>query len=298
MSEMIKVLVFLSTYNGGKYLREQLDSIYAQSDIQVDVVASDDLSKDNTLEILEEYKTKYGLKYSVNKKNKNFTYNFLDLMFDNQNADYQYFAFADQDDFWLNDKLISAIKLLNEENKHFYCSNLLVVDENLDNQKPMNKFKADDKNHIPYILENICTGCTVVFDKEFLTLATKYRPNNIELHDYWLFLIANFVAGFVYDTTPHIYYRQHANNQIGSEKEGATSYYKNFKAGNQCRHQLLSELLNGYGNQISKKDKKWINYFLTYKKSFGAKMHFLFSLKVHTKKHSFLRRVKILFNKY
>lgn len=298
MESKPKVLVLLSTYNGSKYLKEQLDSIFNQKEVEVSVFASDDISKDDTVAILEEYSKTHNLKYRINERNKNFTYNFLDLMFDCKDLPYDYFAFSDQDDFWLDDKLISGIKALKENEKHFYCSNLLVTDDSLKNQTPMNKFKANDKKHSPYLLENICTGCTMIFDKNFMQKATKYYPNGITLHDYWLFLIAVFTDGFFYDQTGHIYYRQHANNQIGSEKEGAAQYYKNFKNSGRFRTQLFNELLNGYKDEISEEDLNDINTFLTYRKKFGSKFKMLFSHKFRTKHHSILRRVKVLFNKY
>lgn len=295
---MDKVLILLSTYNGEKYLREQLDSLFAQKDVEVHVFASDDLSKDKTIDILKEYSKNHNLKYRINKENKNFTYNFLDLMFDCKDEDFDYFAFCDQDDYWLENKVASGIKMMKENDKHFYCSNLLVTDDSLKNGKPMNKFKADDKKHSPYLLENICTGCTMIFDKKFMQIATKHYPKGITLHDYWLFLVAVFTCGFIYDQNGYIYYRQHGNNQIGSEKEGVDQYYKNFKNSGRFRTQLFSELLEGYKEDMSEEDIKDINTCLTYRKKISSKMKMLCSPKFRTKHHSILRRVKVLFNKY
>ena len=292
------VLILLSTYNGEKYIKELLDSIFNQKDVNVTVFASDDRSSDNTVKILEEYSKSHNLKYRVNERNKNFTYNFLDLMFDSKDEKYDYFAFSDQDDFWLEDKVISGINKLKESGKHLYFSNLLVTDDNLKNAKPMNKFKADDKKHSPYLLENICTGCTMIFDQEFMKKATKYYPEGITLHDYWLFLIAVFTLGFIYDEEGHIYYRQHGDNQIGSEKEGATQYYKNFKNPGRFRIHMFEELLKGYKDEISEEDLKYINTFITYRSKFSSKLKMLCSPKFRTKHHSFLRRIKVLFNKY
>lgn len=298
MNSTPKVLVFLSTYNGEKYLEEQLSSIFAQKDVDVTVFASDDLSNDKTVEILEKYSKSNKLNFRVNKSNKNFTYNFLDMIYENVDSDFDYFSLADQDDFWLEDKLISAIKKLEESKAHFYCSNLRIVDENLANPHAMNKFKIKNQRHAPYILENICTGCTAVFDKEFIKQLSKHYPEGIYLHDYWLMLVAVFTSSFVYDETPHILYRQHGSNMIGSEKEGIGEYYKKFANSKSHRHQLVEELIKGYEKEINDKDMKDLNAFLNYKKKFFTKLAIFFSPRWRCKNHSFLRKIKLLFNKY
>ena len=298
MKTLPRVLVFLSTYNGEKYLREQIDSIFNQKDVEVSILVSDDLSEDKTVEILEEYSKTKNLKYRVNKTNKNFTYNFLDMIYENADADFDYFALADQDDFWMEDKLVSGIKKLESENKHFYCSNLSVVDVNLSNPHLMNKFKIKNHRHCPYILENICTGCTAIFDKDFMKQLSKHYPEGIYLHDYWLLLVAVFTSNFVYDETPHILYRQHGSNLIGSEKDGLSEYYKKFSNSKSYRHQLVSELIKGYGTEINERDLKDLNSFLVYRKNIFKKLGIFFSIRWRCKSHSFLRKIKILFNKY
>lgn len=219
-----KVLVIMSTYNGEKYLREQVDSILAQEQVDVYLHVTDDCSKDNTVSIIKEYQAKHkNVSLHVNEKNKHFTYNFLDALFRfKESSEYDFYAFADQDDYWMSNKLISAIKKINRTGKcTMYCSNLTLVDENL---------KSLGKNMMPIdykqqywdtICGNIATGCTILMDNEFKNLATKHYPENIYLHDYWLAIIANYCeqANFIYDTNPeYILYRQHSNNQIGMRK--------------------------------------------------------------------------------
>ncbi len=295
MENKPRVLVLLSTYNGEKYLREQLNSIFSQKDVEVFVFASDDISTDNTTKILDEYKEKYPLEYRVNKQNKNFTYNFIDLIYDNADKDFDYFALSDQDDVWLEDKLISGIKMLRENNKHFYCSNLTLVDADLSNPRPMNKFKVKNEKHAPYILENICTGCTSIFDKDFATHLKKHYPENIYLHDYWLMLVAAFTSSYIYDQESHILYRQHGDNQIGGEKESLHSYYKNAKS---HRHVLIAELIKGFAEDISDEDKIYLNDFLLYKEKFSKRLKIFFSGKYRTKSHPFLKKIKLFLGKY
>lgn len=298
MQKIAKVVVLLSTYNGEKYLKEQLDSIFNQKDVDVFVLASDDCSKDNTVAILEEYSKSHNLSYRINSKNKNFTYNFLDLIYDNLNADYDYFALADQDDFWLPEKLVCAIKLLKEKNKHLYCSNLTVVDSLLNNPKPMNKF-ADKKATVAHLLlENICTGCTSLFDKEFAMHLAKHYPENIYLHDYWLMLVAAFSSSYVYDSNSYILYRQHGTNQIGSNEQSLKAYADKLKKSKSFRIHLCEELLIGFGDDIDGKKKQYLNTFINYKTSFKSRMKIFFSSSYNAYSHPFLRKIKVLLKKY
>lgn len=294
-----RVLVFLSSFNGEKYLEEQLESIFKQKDVDVFVVVSDDVSDDETSSLLKKYEEEGRLCLHENKKNQGFTYNFLDLIYLNKFKGYDYYALSDQDDYWLEDKLIRAIRMLQDEDKHFYCSNLTVVDSELKNPSPMNKFKIKKKDyHASYLLENICTGCTVVFDNAYMDQLFKYYPNNIYLHDYWLFLIAVFTSSYIYDQESRILYRQHGNNMIGSDNENMAFYFKKFKNSKKFRHNLFSQLLLGYGNEMSKEDVKDIKSFLAYKKRPSQRLRIFFSRRYKTKTHPKLRKIKLLLGKY
>ena len=104
---MKTVQVVWSTYNGGKYLERQLDSIFDQKEVKVKFLVSDDGSTDNTRKILEKYKKKFSLTIILGS-NLGFARSFWRLVQKANNADY--YAFCDQDDIWENDKLISAVK--------------------------------------------------------------------------------------------------------------------------------------------------------------------------------------------
>ena len=95
MENLPKICVIMSTYNGEKYLKEQIDCILAQKDVEVTLHIFDDISKDSTVEIAKEYeKNNSNVFVHVNEKNKNFTYNFLDALFSfKDNQDFDYYAF-------------------------------------------------------------------------------------------------------------------------------------------------------------------------------------------------------------
>lgn len=101
------ILVLMSTFNGEKFIREQIESILAQENVNIKLLVRDDGSTDKTLDILNEYKNKGKLNYYIGK-NLGPQLSFMHLL---QNAPYcEYYAFADQDDVWLKDKLSTAIK--------------------------------------------------------------------------------------------------------------------------------------------------------------------------------------------
>lgn len=270
-----KVCVIMSTYNGEKYLREQIDSILKQKDIDLSLYISDDRSTDETTKIIEEYQKEYkNITLHINETNKNFTYNFIDsLFFFKDNTEFDYYAFADQDDFWLEDKLISAIKLIeskySESESVLYSSNLKIVNEKLEwNGEYLN-------NYIPQkygiLGRNIVTGCTAVMNKSFKNLATKHYPENIYLHDYWIALLANFCknAHYIYDKNAYILYRQHGNNLIGSNKnklKRVCSFLFKKKPEIKRTHNLILKFYELYGAEILPEDLALIEKLAYYKK--------------------------------
>ena len=304
MKKLPKVLVIMSTYNGEKFMVEQIDSILAQEDIDVSLHIFDDCSKDNTQKIAKEYEKKdKRIVLHVNEKNKNFTYNFIDGLFtfkDEQN--YDYYAFADQDDFWVKNKLISAINKINEAGKcTLYAANLKIVDQNLEYAgNNMMDTKYVNK-HYDIICKNIVTGCTTVFDNDFKNLVTKHYPENIYLHDYWLALIANYTKGahFVYDTCPdYILYRQHGNNQIGENKGGLIkrAFKLIFKKKDPIKstRNLVKRFYELFEDDILESDKKIMYRFANVNK---FKNRFVLFFKVKSN-YSFKLKIKMLINRY
>lgn len=96
------ISIAIATYNGEKYLKEQLDSIYAQTYKNIEVVVTDDCSTDKTVEILDKYAKTHGLKYFVNEKNLGFVKNFEKAM---TLCKGKFVALADQDDIWEKNKI-------------------------------------------------------------------------------------------------------------------------------------------------------------------------------------------------
>lgn len=215
---METVQILMSTYNGERYLREQLDSILNQTYPSIELFIRDDGSLDGTLDILKEYAKTYENVQYEEGSNLGPIQSFLELL---RNSDdrAKYYAFADQDDVWLPGKIEEAVKLLEKEPSDtplLYCSDLYITDENL------KVIKIDDKAPKPSfgnaLVQNICTGCTAVMNQALRDKINQTRPKNIVMHDWWFYLIAALFGKVLYDQTPHMYYRQHGHNEWGAKK--------------------------------------------------------------------------------
>lgn len=268
----MKIVVLMSTYNGEKYVREQIESILIQrGDFQLDLWVRDDGSTDGTKAILQEYALEKKLKW-YSSKNMGPANSFLDLI---KHCDgYDFYAFADQDDYWCQDKLITGISTLQlSKNAAMYCSNALLVDDNLE-FLGRTVYKEDPRFDF-YTLS--CAGgilgCTMIFNERLATLIrSSNMPQKIIMHDFYVAQVCAAVAGSLfYDPTPHIMYRQHGNNVVGV----SYGFWSKLK---QRMNDILSKksvsiadqskaVIDNYSNIITKENLIWLEKIAIYKKS-------------------------------
>ena len=217
---MEQIDILLATYNGEKYLKEQIDSILKQTYTNFRLIISDDCSTDRTLDILKEYEQKDS-RIIVYRQEENLGYikNFGFLL---NLVESKFYALSDQDDIWMEDKLEAALKKIEEKNADLYFSDLYLINEQ--GKKISNSFWKEkgfykkvikDKKHKGLLLNNYVTGCTIVSKKEFIKYFIPF-PENM-MHDYWIAIVLSLKGKIIYDTVPHINYRQHGDNQIGSK---------------------------------------------------------------------------------
>lgn len=217
--------ILMATYNGDKYLEEQLDSIFNQSFKDWHLIIADDCSNDRTVSILEKYKLMYPDKvtYYINKlpsgSAKN---NFYQLM---DKSKSEYVMFADQDDVWLNNKIMLTMELMHKaedvngkETPLLVHTDLCVVDQNLNiidkSIFTMQKMdcKRDKLNNL--LVSNIVTGCTMMVNRSLMCLLEE-KPQNSVMHDMWLGLVASAFGKIYFVDEATILYRQHGNNSNG-----------------------------------------------------------------------------------
>ena len=221
---MEKVDILLATYNGEKYIREQIDSILNQTYTEFRLLISDDGSKDKTREILEEYKNKDSrIQIFMQENNLGVVKNFEFLL---EKVEAKFYMFSDQDDIWKKEKIEKSLNKIKEGFDLVY-SDLEVVDENLNvTYESYWKLKGiyskikKYNNFESLYLNNFVTGCTIISKKE---LINKFLPlpntSKYVLHDYWISLILSQDGKIAYIEEPLIKYRQHKNNKVGSKKK-------------------------------------------------------------------------------
>jgi len=221
--EQPKVAILLGTFNGQSHLSDQLDSFAAQTLTNWNVWASDDGSSDHTVDILKDYQAAWGTtRLSIRSgPKKGFAANFLSLACA-PDIDADYYAFSDQDDVWVDNKLSSALSLLHQVPKDapaLYCGRALLVDEQ-NNGIGFSPLFIKPPCFSNALLQNIGGGNTMVFNKAARNLLLMAGSQlNIVSHDWWIYMVVTGCGGVVfYDPTPYIRYRQHPQNLVGTNK--------------------------------------------------------------------------------
>lgn len=218
-SEQIKVVVLLATYNGEKYIKEQIESIYNQSfQGEIVVYIRDDGSVDNTQKVVESVDntpTRRCVFYA--ESNIGPQRSFLKLIQDAENADYYFFA--DQDDIWKNDKIERAVELL-ENSVHskykVYCSDYSLTNESMEILQESNVSIEKTTFHVLRLFfYNVFPGCTMAFNHEIREFVKAMNLDNCMMHDSLVLGVAACIGELVYDETPTIYHRIHGNNVVG-----------------------------------------------------------------------------------
>lgn len=223
---MEKVIVLLSTYNGERYLAEQLQSLVAQKDVSSEILVRDDGSKDSTTRILDEWQEK-GLLSWYNSVNLGPGKSFIDLL---QNAaPGNYYAFCDQDDVWMPEKLrltmdkMKCVELANPGKPVIIHTDMHVVDENLkiihDSFWRSSGLRPDVLRTFPYLCTcNSVNGCTIVMNSAARELILeKYVEHDVIIHDVISALTVAYYGGIIdYVDAPTVLYRQHSANVVGA----------------------------------------------------------------------------------
>lgn len=222
---MKKIDILMATYNGEKYIKEQIESILSQTYKNFNLIISDDASTDKTLEILKQYEQKDNriIVYSQ-EKNLGIVENFEFLL---KKVENEFFMLADQDDIWDVDKVEISYDKMEAENADLVYSNLAVVDKNLNIlSNSYWKLKGFDKKVKKYnnfeslYLNNYITGCTMLCKSKWIDkILPLPKESEFVIHDYWIALIVSMNGRLSFIEQPLIKYRQHTDNIIGSMKK-------------------------------------------------------------------------------
>ena len=292
---MESITVLMSTYNGEKYIEEQIDSILSQENVDISLIIRDDGSSDRTVDIINEYVKNDNRVSFYSGNNLGPAYSFLDLITEAPPA--SYYALSDQDDVWDSDKLYVAIEKLkhcDQEKPALYYSNLKVVDGDLNFIKNSHKIPLVQKDRYSFLVEPVVTGCTCVFNKAAKEKIECKKPEYISMHDTWIHMVCSFFGNVVYDFEPHIMYRQHGNNVIGAYNGGIMQVIKRverlFDRNLQPRYYNAISFLRCYERDLSELDLCKIKKIARYKDSIKGRMSLLLDKDLHAT--SFSREVR------
>ena len=276
------ITVIMSAYNGSKYIEAQLDSIFQQVGVKVLCYVRDDGSTDDTLQVLKKYASTSGELIICEGENVGWERSFLLALKDAPQADY--YAFADQDDIWFEDKLVSGIKMLEKEGSKnkpcmYHCNKISVTEDlkPLAHQvrrtpRPLNRQNA--------LIQEYAQGCSIIMNENARQLITKYIPREKIAHDFWCGLLCYLFGEVIYDNKPHFYHISHGNNAsgeghiIGSWKRRL----KKFFAGGTVYFTPFSDLEEGFKRRLTDSDLVFLYRVKTYKKSLKNKLSLLFSI--------------------
>ena len=224
----------MATYNGEKYLAQQLDSFFSQTVNNFTIHILDDQSTDNTWQILTQYKNLYPDQITITRSEKNSgeaKHTFLELV---SNVKDDYLMLSDQDDIWLPDKIeitLEKMKELEAENPKgtplLVHTDLTVADKDLNIINPSfrkattRRYGRTAENQV--LTLNNCSGCTIMYNRAMAELL-KNKPPFCEVHDWWLQIVAAFMGKIGHIDKPTVLYRQHGNNSIGAKDTRTLSY--------------------------------------------------------------------------
>ena len=261
MIENKKIDILMATYNGQKYLVEQLDSIINQTYHNWNLLIRDDNSTDKTLEIIQNYhkKDKRIKILKDNKGNLGIVRNFEELL---KSSESEFIMFSDQDDIWVENKLDMYLKMIEKiKNKGFMIhSDAILFDKNKSN---ILKDTFISKKAINKGLENVffnyfVQGATILISKEIKNFILPF-PKEVYLHDRYIHLISELFFERIFVNKALIYYRQHGDNQIGAKNTIRELLSKRYF--DERDRQLIKIIYNKYGRLLTEDKKKLIEEY-------------------------------------
>ncbi len=203
----IRVSVAMATYNGEKYIKEQIDSILKNLEDNDELIISDDGSKDRTLDIINSFKDKRIKVFEGPKKGIKQNFNNAII-----HCSGEYIFLSDQDDYWMDNKVERILDCFEKNDVILIQHDAIVIDgkENvlLDSFAKHRKVKT---GIIKNLIKNSYHGCCMVFKKKLIKEITPI-PDNIYLHDQWIGMIAELNGKTMFLNDKLIKYRRYENN--------------------------------------------------------------------------------------
>lgn len=297
-----KVNVLMSTYNGERYIEEQIDSIMGQKGVDVKLYVRDDGSHDQTQDIIKELMKKYDHRIILySGDNKGYKKSFTELML-SVPLDADYYSFSDQDDVWKSDKLQRACEYLSHQKEPaLYCAKPQYVDDHLHpiegNGGMLDSLPLGEAGTNEVLATGLYgLGCTMAWNKQLQEIV--HTVKDLEkydfAHDNFMTLLAGMVGKVYLDSYKVFLYRQHGNNASG-DKATSISRKERLAALKEASLKIAvmrEAIYDHYGQFMTNENKKLLETSISYKKNIIKK--FVFMIKGYPKKLNRYQRMKFI----
>ena len=290
-SNQKKVAVLLASYNGEKYVAQQIKSILNQDvDNPIHLFVRDDGSTDNTVSIVNDIIKQDNRVTLIEGSNVGGVACFFALlrMAHDLPEEYAYFSLSDQDDVWDFDKIRVAINAIEKENSKepiLYCSTTRPVKQNLEpiQLKPFTFRPFDFYNTIIQIK---MPGHTHVMNRALLDIVYDADTSQIYGHDAFIVNAAKIKGRLVFDNTPHTSYRQHEGNQLGTGSNISfrwiQSRLKRIKKGGGVQYaRQIEYIYNRFGDNLTAEQNREVEEFLDSRKNFLKRLTYITRTKLY-----------------
>jgi glycosyltransferase involved in cell wall biosynthesis len=216
----MSVSVCIASYNGEKYIKEQVTSILSQLDNEDEVIISDDSSSDNTIQIIESIQDS-RIVLLQNQTFHSHVYNFENAL---KHAKGEYLFLADQDDVWMPHKLETMLNLL--KNYDLVLSDAIMVDEHMKElHASFFSFHHSSKGLAKNLYKNSYLGCCMGFNRYILDIALPF-PKDINMHDWWIGLIGEIYGNVCFSDEKLVKYRRHEDALTPTDRKSSNSFFK------------------------------------------------------------------------
>lgn len=278
MNDQVDIL--LATYNGSKYIQEQIESILSQTYPSIHLWIRDDGSKDTTVEILTYFAKKYPsrITFLPTEQNLGIKGNFSRLM---ECSKASYMMFSDQDDHWLPNKVELSLKLIKQMEVQYGWDTPLLVHTDLtvvrsdltEINSSFWKYTHLNPSYVQLnrlLTQNVLTGCTMLFNRKLLELALPI-PSESFMHDWWIALVASAFGQIKHLPLSTILYRQHTSNGLGAKPYGLWHFIKRSlwrqPPSTHCSYQQARLFLERYQSLLDPKSKNLVSTYASLQKA-------------------------------
>lgn len=217
---MKKVAVLLASYNGERYIGKQIESIMRQNYPDIELYIRDDCSTDGTVDVIKEYAKKYDRIHLI-ESDRNLGYpGCFYALTDDTDIVADYYAFADQDDYWLKNKISRAVSVLNEQSDETACSyysGYMMCKSNLKAQKKSTPRRRTEISFKESLFEVCGLEFTQVVNAKAMDLIRTYKPQKANAGGTWMSPLISGMGKVIYDSYCSAYYRRHESTVTNSD---------------------------------------------------------------------------------